>query len=105
MYNYTVFLGPPTLPELYKLKIHERVGMKYKTLGTMLLKDDGHKVENLMAENFYVPSGIVGGILQQWLRSMPTPVTWDNLINVLEHCELTDIVKDVEEYVKTLKKN
>ena len=92
----------PTLPQLMELKIPEKVGVQYRKFGTLLLNDDtGILVDN--AEScHYQPDKIVTYILCKWLQEGPTPVTWDNLIQVLRKCDLqtlADYVRDTHTMV------
>ena len=80
----------PTLPQLLRLNIPEKVGVKYKMFGTFLLKDeDGNKVDNIrVACTNNHPEDIIIGILQKWVQEEPTQVTWENLIKVLKEIKL-----------------
>ena len=90
----------PTLPQLMRLQIPEKVGPHYRTFGTLLLQDDtGTQIECLeRASNYLQPDNIVIDILKKWLQREPTPVTWDNLIKVLRDCNLNPLAKYVQEY-------
>ena len=88
----------PTLPQLIRLKIPEKVGGNYRNFGTFLLDDDtGSLVDIAEKSCHYQPDDIVTSILRKWLKEGPTPVTWDNLIQVLRDCGLqrvADYVRD-----------
>ena len=85
----------PTLPQLMRLQIPEKVGPHY---GTFLLQDDtGTQIACLKrASNSLQPDDIVIDILKKWLQKETTPVTWDNLIKVLRDCNLTQLAEHVE---------
>ena len=93
----------PTLPQLMRLKIPEEVGGHYRAFGTLLLDDKkGNQVEIAEKSCHYQPDDIVTSILRKWLQEGPTPVTWDNLIQVLRDCglkTLADYVQDTHRKV------
>ena len=87
----------PTLPQLMRLQIPEKVGPHYRKFGTLLLQDDtGAQIASITMSCHYQPVDIVNDILKKWLQKEPTPVTWDNLIRVLRDCDL----KQLAEYVQ-----
>ena len=88
----------PTLPQLMRLKIPEKVGTKYREFGTLLLNDDtGGLVDIAEKSCHYQPDDIDTSILRKWLQEGPTPVTWDNLTQVLRDCNLQTLAKCVEQ--------
>ena len=88
----------PILPQLMRLKIPEKVGGNYRNFGTLLLNDDtGCLVDIAEKSCHYQPDDIVTSILRKWLQEEPTPVTWDNLIQVLRDCNLQTLAKCVEQ--------
>ena len=93
----------PTLPQLMRLKIPEKVGGHYRKFGTLLLNDDtGCLVDIAEKSCHYQPDEIVTSILRKWLQEGPTPVNWDNLIQVLRDCglqTLADYVRDTHRKV------
>ena len=79
----------PTLPQLMRFKMPEKVGRNYRKFGTLLLNDDiGSLVDIAEKSCHYQPDDIVTSILRKWLQEGPTPVTWDNLTQVLRDCGL-----------------
>ena len=87
----------PTLPQLMRLKIPEKVGGNYRKFGTLLLDDDtGNLVEIAEKSCHYQPDDIVTSILHKWLQEEPTPVTWDNLTKVLRDCGLQTLADYVQ---------
>ena len=87
----------PTLPQLMRLKIPEKVGAKYRKFGTLLLNDKtGCLVDITEKSCHYQPDDIVTSILRKWLQEGPTPVTWSNLIQVLRDCCLQGLAQYVE---------
>ena len=88
----------PTLPQLMRLKIPEKVGGNYRNFGTLLLNDKtGCLVDIAEKSCHYQPDDIVTSILRKWLQEGPTPVTWDNLTQVLRDCNLQTLAKCVEQ--------
>ena len=87
----------PTLPQLMRLKIPEKVGGNYRKFGTLLLDDDtGNLVEIAEKSCHYQPDDIVTSILHKWLQEEPTPMTWDNLTKVLRDCGLQTLADYVQ---------
>ena len=87
----------PTLPQLMRLKIPEKVGRNYRNFGTLLLNDDtGGLVDIAEKSCHYQPDDIVTSILRKWLQEGPTPVTWDYLTQVLRDCCLQTLAEYVE---------
>ena len=88
----------PTLPQLMELKIPEEVGEHYRNFGTLLLDDKtGSLVDIAEKSCHYQPDDIVTMILRKWLQEGPTPVTWDNLIQVLRDCGLQTLADYVQD--------
>ena len=89
----------PTLPQLMRLKIPEKVGGHYRKFGTLLLKDDTGCLMDIAEKScLYQPDDIVTSILRKWLQEGPTQVTWDNLIQVLRDCCLQELAQYVEHH-------
>ena len=88
----------PTLPQLMRLKIPEKVGGHYRKFGTLILNDKkGNQVEIAEISCHYQPDEIVTSILRKWLQEGPTPVTWDNNIQVLRDCDLQTLADYVQD--------
>ena len=86
----------PTLPELLRLKVPERVGTKYQEFGIFLLNDTtGSKVESLKHQHMGDPSRITMGILQEWLEGRGLPVSWGTLIQTLRDIQLNLLAEEV----------
>ena len=96
----------PTLPILTFLptrsgdgiKIIERIGVKFPTLGTLLLADDdGAKTEAMIVSHHHQPADITRGILSSWLNGGGRkPVTWGAFIAVLHQADLQELAQDIE---------
>ena len=87
----------PTLPQLMRLKIPEKVGGHYRVFGTLLLDDDtGDLVDIAEKSCHYQPEEIVTRILRKWLNKAPTPVTWDNFTALLRVCGLQTLADHVQ---------
>ena len=87
----------PTLPQLIRLKIPEKVGTKYREFGILLLNDKAGDLVEIARESCHNQlDDIVTSILREWLRKAPTPVTWDNLTQVLRDCDLRTLAEYVE---------
>ena len=86
----------PYLQDLVKLKIHYRVGSKYRDFGTLLLNDQtGCLVDNLEMGCFYKPERIVLHILQEWVNGRGKAVSWHSLIGTLKECELNVLAGEI----------
>ena len=85
--------GPPTLPELLRLKVPQEVGAHYTMFGVLLLNDTkGSRVDAI--ENMYCRDGkrICCKILQEWLEGKGLqPVTWETLIKTLRDTGLSSL--------------
>ena len=89
----------PTLPQLMRLSIPERVGVACENFGVHLLNDkDGNQVAIIKEDSKHQTETIVTGILRKWIREVPTPVTWDNLITVLRDVKLSTLADDVKKH-------
>ena len=89
----------PDLPALLRLKIPEKVGISYETFGTFLLDDrKGRLVQNIEFACNRQPQSIVINILRRWLTHEPTPVTWENLIEILKMSDLNTLASEVRKY-------
>ena len=87
-----VYPETPTLPELLRLRIPERIGHNYMPFGVFLLQDDhGSMMANIEHENNTNPQKIIHQILRMWLQGRGVPVTWSSLIRVLRDCELNTL--------------
>ena len=99
----------PTLPMLTFLpshsgdgiKIIERIGVKFRTIGTLLLADDnGAKTEAIIASHHHQPANITRGILSSWLNGGgKEPVTWGTFIVVLCQAGLQKLAQDIEKQI------
>ena len=91
--------GPPTLPQLLRLKIPQRVGANYSTFGILLLNDTvGSRVDSLEELSNKKPEKIVLRILQEWLEGRGVePVTWETLIKTLRDCDLSALADEVHQ--------
>ena len=88
----------PTLPKLMQLGIPQEVGAHYQMFGIHLLQDQtGAQIGAIVMSCHYQPVAIVTEILKQWLQREPTPVTWDNLIQVFRQCGLERLAQHVQE--------
>ena len=104
-----VLSAKPTLPMLTFLptrsgdgiKIIQRIGVKFRTLGTLLLADDdGAKTEAMIVSHHHQPADITRGILSSWLNGGGRkPVTWDTFIAVLHQVDLQELAQDIEKQI------
>ena len=94
-----VVSGPPTLPQLLRLKIPQRVGANYSTFGILLLNDTvGSRVRALKKECQGDADDIILRILQEWLEGRGFgPVTWETLIKTLRDSDLSALADEVHQ--------
>ena len=89
----------PTLPQLMRLNIPERVGVACEKFGYLLLDDkNGDQVAIIKEDSKHQTETIVTRILRKWIRESPTPATWDNLIAVLRNIKLSTLADDVKKH-------
>ena len=94
---------PPFLPELFHLKIPQKVGPHYTIFGTFLLNDKtGSEVENIKKACLGEPTDIVASILQEWIAGRGRPLTWETLIKTLRDSDLNPLADEVEDFAITL---
>ena len=91
--------GPPTLPQLLRLKIPQRVGANYSTFGILLLNDAvGSRVRALKKECQGDTDDTILRILEEWLEGRGVePVTWETLIKTLRDCDLSTLADEVHQ--------
>ena len=94
-----VVSGPPTLPQLLRLKIPQRVGANYSTFGIFLLNDTvGSQVDCLEEECNKKADKIVRKILQEWLEGKGLePVTWETLVKTLRDSDLSVLANEIQQ--------
>ena len=92
-----VVSGPPTLPQLLRLKIPQRVGSHYSTFGILLLNDAvGNRVLVLKKSCQGDVDDIVLCILQEWLKGRGAkPVSWGTLVQTLRDSDLSPLANEV----------
>ena len=88
----------PTLPELLRFNIPEKIAIKYFQFGTFLLDDtDGSRVETVAHKHSNDAERINIDILQQWLTGRgKQPVTWATLVEVLRDIKFATLANDIE---------
>ena len=97
MFCICVVSGPPTLPQLLRLKIPQRVGSHYSTFGILLLNDaNGSKVLALRKSCNGDVDDIILRILQEWLEGRGLePVSWETLVQTLRDSDLSPLANEV----------
>ena len=89
--------GPPTLPQLLRLKIPQRVGEHYLKFGITLLNDRvGSRVQAFKMECLGDSEKIVIRILREWLVvGKLESLTWETLVKALRDSDLSDLANDL----------
>jgi hypothetical protein len=96
--------GQPTLPQLLRLKVPQRVGVHASNFGIFLLDDTlGSAVRNIEAKCRGDSVAVVKEILQQWLQGQGIPVTWENLISTLRDIDLNVLASEINDYVESVR--
>ena len=104
-------LDNPILPQLTYLstgprdgiRIIQRIGTKYRSLGILLLNDnDGSITNGIIASNHHQSDDITYAILSKWLQGQGRqPVTWATLMTVLHEIELSELAQDIASTMNT----
>ena len=82
-FNYNFFTLTDEKPRKHiLLRMLSSVNSKWCEIGD-LLGVDSYTIES-MYNSFYPDQVKMSKVLQSWLDNEPTPVTWDNIINVIE---------------------
>ena len=94
----SVFSGdPPSLPELLRLQVPQRVGNNYTNFGIFLLDDrTGSRVDAIGDKCRGNPDRITRKILQEWVAGRGAARTWDALVKTLRDCKLTVLADKVQ---------
>lgn len=91
--------NPPTLPEIFRLKVGQSIGAKYHKLGVFLLNDDnGARLDSFEHQYCRDPEQICRKIFSEWLQGNGRrPVTWETLIITLRESELSTLADEIED--------
>ena len=90
--------GPPTLPQLLRLKTPQRVGANYYTFGILLLNDTvGSRVDGFKLKCLGNPEDITQEILKEWLLGRGLELTWETLIKTLRDSDLSALADEVQQ--------
>ena len=102
-FYYNTSDQPPSLPKLFRLKIHQEVAPHFKIFGTFLLNDEtGSRVNSMEEECLRKPEKIVTKILEEWITGRGKPLTWGTLIKTLRDCDLNPLADEVKDFVAKL---
>ena len=100
---FTTSDQPPSLPKLFRLKVHQEVAPHFKIFGTFLLNDEtGSRVDSIKKACLGDPTDSVVSILQEWIAGRGKPLTWRTLIKTLRDCDLNPLAGEVEDFVAKL---
>ena len=92
----------PTLPELLRLQVPERVGVSYFKFGIFLLNDEtGDRVCAFKKECKDDAEDVTMKILQEWLRGRGLAVMWETLVNTLRDTKLSSLADEIATYLKS----
>ena len=93
--NLVTLLHFPTSKGYINLTV--QVGDKFKTLGTLLLKDESGAIMNGFDHTHHGKAeNITQALFTKWINSTPTPVTWENLLTALRSSELENLAELIE---------
>ena len=94
----------PTLPALIafkckagkKVNILEKIGDKYSDFGILLLNDDdGSVLKAISCENRGQIKPILRDVVNRWLQGEGRPVSWMNLVELLQDIGLSRLAEDI----------
>ena len=89
--------APPSMPELVRLRISQKVAANYFAFGIVLLNDKtGSQMRIIEDECREKPERIVMKILQEWLEGKGLPVRWESLIQTLRETDLSVLAEEIE---------
>ena len=87
----------PSLPELLRLELPQRVGNNYTNFGIFLLEDrTGSRVDAIEDECCGKPYRITRKILQEWVEGRGAARTWDALVKTLRDCDLNTLADHIQ---------
>ena len=87
----------PSLPELLRLELPERVGNNYSNFGIFLLEDrTGNRMDAIEDEYRGKPERITRKILQEWVGGRGAALTWETLVKTLRDCKLIVSADEVQ---------
>ena len=93
---FLIVSGRPTLLELVRLRIPQRVCPHYHAFGNILLNDEtGGIVETVIKREMHNSERIVMEILRIWFQTSDD-VTWDYLIRVLRDIDQSVLAAEIE---------
>ena len=79
---------PPSLLELLRLDLPQRVGDNYANFGIFLLEDrTGSRVDAIEDDCLGKSDRIMRKILQEWVGGRGAALTWDTLVKTLRDCK------------------
>ena len=79
------------------LSIPKQIGVHYRPFGLLLLNDkSGAVVAGLERAHHYNPADIARAILQQWLETQPTELTWSKLVQCLKEIDSNTLASDID---------
>ena len=88
----------PTMPELLRLEIPQKVGGTCYTFGIFLLNDEtGSRMNIFRKECLGKPEDVTLMILQEWLEGKGLPVTWRSLIQALKDAKLFAMAHQIQD--------
>lgn len=105
--NFPQMNERPQMHQLYSLKevrIIDRIGTKYRELGTKLLNDDDGSVMDIIVEDARGNNptiNIIESIFHKWLRGEGTSVSWNQLVDTLTDVKLKELAKDIVDALKS----
>ena len=79
------------------LSIPEQIGVHYRKFGLLLLNDEsGAVVSGLERAHLFDPAEIARAILQRWLETQPTELTWSRLVQCLKEIDSNTLASDID---------
>ena len=89
----------PSLPELLRLKVHQKVGSSYFMFGIFLLNDKTGSRVNAFGDDYRGRSHIIIlKILLEWIEGKGLPVTWESLVQALRVTGLSVLANQIQAF-------
>lgn len=95
------------MPDLLRLKLHERICENMRAFGILLLNDDtGSRMDTITTNHAPRSDSIVAiTILKQWIQGKGVAVTWESLVKVLKDADLSNVAEQIQIQVICVKRS
>ena len=85
------------------VKIIERIGSDYSSVGINLLNDvQGTIINTIKSSERYIAEDVVREIFRRWIKGEGAPVSWKTLINTLKKAKFVALANEIVDALHTL---